>query len=116
MFIIILFLVFQALNSRTKMNKFAYCQNGFVSFREIDVSKGVVCPKPRESVANQRFNTNATFLQIKYVFCFFFLFLLLLFSVYLYLFGYFISQEVEFCDLKAETDILDLILTEVTLL
>lgn len=86
MFIIILFLVFQALNSKTKMNKFAYRQNGFVSFREIDVSKGVVCPKPRRSGANERFNTNATLLQI--------------------------NQEVEVCDLKAGTELLDLILTK----
>ncbi|KAK6773592.1 hypothetical protein RDI58_028830 [Solanum bulbocastanum] len=68
------------------MNKFAYCQNGLVSFREIDVSKGVACPKPRKSRANEPFSTNATLLQI--------------------------NQEVEVCDLKAGTEILDLILTK----
>uniref|UniRef100_M1C4A5 Uncharacterized protein n=1 Tax=Solanum tuberosum TaxID=4113 RepID=M1C4A5_SOLTU len=67
------------------MNKFAYRQNGFVSFREIDVSKGVVCPKPRRSGANERFNTNATLLQIKYVSLSLLLFVVVVFCLRLFI-------------------------------
>ncbi|XP_055819366.1 uncharacterized protein LOC129888402 isoform X2 [Solanum dulcamara] len=76
------------------MNKFAYRQNALVGFGEIAVSKGIVCPKPRRSglfnsasvQVNETFTTNAPLLQI--------------------------NQEVGGCDLKAGTELLDMILTK----
>ncbi|XP_059287188.1 uncharacterized protein LOC132040555 [Lycium ferocissimum] len=66
------------------MNKFACSQNALVGFGEISESNGVVCPKPHKGGP---FITNPPLLQIN-------------------------SQEVEDCDLKAGTELLDMILTK----
>lgn len=98
MLILFFFLVFQALQSKTKMNKFSYRQNALMSFGEISGSNGVVCPKPRRGgcelfnsasvQANEPFITNPPLLQI--------------------------NREAKGCDFKAGTELLDMILTKGT--